>query len=594
MSVKKRKKTVYVMFGCPTDAEFFLDSMNAAIDAFNSMYGDSYSVNLVGCHWKKETYSAAENTQKAINGQLCKKCEILIAVFYQSIGSSITNDEPGTIAEINYFRKEEKPAFVLRYMGKCEVDLADSEQLQQLENYILEWKKHKQRIYYKEYKDGEELKEQIILNLKLYFEELKKIRKRNSNGKQRNKQNSQNELQTAMKEHLRVCDEWNALPNNFRFSKKAEALIAGIKEDGSVQYYVGSAERYRTTPVASTLEALYTAGLIPELVCQKMQDWVYNSRKDPCDEPGEEGSNPVGHPPEPEDEPGWSWNEGVSVWATSKALDTLILTGYYDRQDIAENSEVQETTRNALEWLVDQAYESGGWGFQHMSNLDACSASVTMTALALKVITRFLKASEKIILGIRLEEKLSNAKQKGIDYLISEMQEETGNVYWKYNKSPSLTATVWVLDFINVAGTQEAGLLYKKRKQIRSFCLSKLPKTDSEYDNYIDEVYFAGGKTKYKTIAENSKFYSYMPYHIPVLLNAGVLTTQKQIKVCIRALVIGNEVYWNGTDKSQGHYQRKSCFVLAMALSVVAIWMKKITREKLSSEVSEKWDIERD
>lgn len=597
MAGKQKKQKVKVMYGCPEDAEKFIRAIDDGLADFNSKYGTKFGVELEGRYWKRDTYAVAENAQKAINKQLCEECNMLISVFYKDIGSAVSSSKPGTIEEIEYFRKREKQAFVFLYSGTLEIDISNSEKMKKAVEYFKVLSEQRRKIYYKEYKDENDLKEQIVKNLRLYYEAQKNEKKNKKSQQAAARKKNNSSLQTAMREHLHLCDEWNALDGKFKFVRKAEELIDGIQEDGSIQYYVGAKERYRTTPVASVLEALYSAGLLPPSACHKMQDWVYNSRQDPCDEPGEKEDG-EGHPPEPEDAPGWSWNEGVSVWATSKALDTLIVTGYYERSEVIENKEIINNTWNALQWLVDQAYPSGGWGFQKAVEYPACKESVTMTALALRVLIRFLKAfdgrNRSLKLTNELEKKISNAKQKGIDYLCTLKKEEEGKIYWEHNGEKSLTATVWVLDFINVAGRNEAGELYPLKNKIRSYCLESLPETDAEYDCYRDEVYFSGGQTKYKFIEENNKFYSYLPYHIPVLLTAGVSPDKKQIMVCIRALVVGKEDYWNGTDKSLGYHQKQSCFVLAMALSVLAIWMKKMARSQLLPKVNIKWETEKD
>lgn len=593
----KKEKTVEIMLGCPEDAECLRGAIEKGINEFNNQIGTQKGIRLKLLYWKDNgsTYSMPENVQKAINEQLCKRCTALIAVFYKEMGSANATLETGTREEIEYFRRNGKQAFILVYDGASAVRPSDEDALQRLYETSMFMKS--KDIYYKKYSNEKDLEDLVFNELKAWQEEKQRSKSDHTKRTSIKKKDNHNELQILMSEHMMLCDEWNALRKYFRLSKKAEQLIDGIRKDGSVQYYVEAKERYRTTPTASVLEALYRAGLLPKSVCYKMQEWVYNSRMDPCDEPGEQRGK-AGHEPNAEDMPGWSWNEGVSVWATSKALDTLRFTEYYSRADVGKNHEIQETTKKALEWLADQAYPSGGWGFQKLdSNIfPACAESVTMTALALRVITRFLKDSNGkkgcITLSDTLETKLSTAKEQGIKYLLNEMKADNNQCYWEYNGKKSLTATIWVLDFINVAGKNEAGNLYQYRKNIITFCLSELPQNEQAFDEYCDEVYFSGGRTKYKVIPPNSKFYSYMPYHIVTLLEAGVNPDAKPIVVCVHALIRGKNEYWNGTDKSQGHHQRQSSFVLAMALSTLTIWMKKMAQKQLSPKVKGEWNIE--
>lgn len=586
-----KKRNVNIMIGCPEDAEKFIPAIKEGIENFNQKYGESYKIHLEDHHYKRDTYSAPENPQEAINKQLCDSCDLLIAIFYISAGSANATCEPGTFAEIEYFKQNNKNAFVFEFKGTATIDMGNSQQVDQLRGLIEALKKGKKEIFFAEYKDAVELTKEVENQLSIFYKN-KNIRQRNAPRHKTNKSRGtpapveNNELQTHMHYHMSQFDARNKLENGFSFYSKSQNLINGIREDGSVQYYVGKNERYRTTPTASVLEALYLGDLIPCSVCHKMQDWVYSSRTDPSDEPDKSKSGTKGHVPDDSDQYGWSWNEGVSVWATSKALGILIRTGYYKRQDIRNNLEICDVTRRALSWLADQAYENGGWGFQKDNDLLDCASSVTMTALALTTITQFLNAEDNksgIKLGNDLEKKLSDAKQKGIQYLLNSKKEDGDKVYWEYNGKPSLTGTVWVLDFINIGRRNEAGGLYFLRKKIKAFCLNMLPDTKDKLEHYQDEVYFTGGKTKYKNIPKNQKFYSYLPYHIVVLLRAGVDPDNAHITTCINALIKGDD-YWKGTDRSAGAHQRASCFVIAMALCVISEWIKT---KRISNQIGQ-------
>ncbi len=591
-NLKKKK----IMLGCPEDAEIFLEPIKEAIKRFNDENSEKFKISLELNHWKEQAHSSAENTQSAINKQLCDTCDCLIALFYKTCGHALTSRKPGTFMEIEYFRNCGKQVFLFKYEGTLEVDLSNHAETDEIKKYFNMLEKEKKNLFFSTYNNKEDLKSKIVKELCTYFGRTKKG---NSSTKTTKRKHNYS-VQEQMREHIRFFDKWLAVDSrkwSFSFLEKAENLIEGMQDDGSVQYYIGKTERFRTTPTASTLEALYLADFLPTEVCKIMQDWVYNSRQDTCDEPGT-AEKSVGHKPDDKDQPGWSWNEGVSVWATSKALDTLILTKYYERDDVCKNQEIIKTTRAALEWLAEQQYPSGGWGFQYAPEKAACEESVTMTALALRVITRFLFASPQnkhLSFDNNLERKLSVAKSKGINYLIKNKKtDKNGYVFWEYDGKPSLTGTVWVLDFLNLAVGWEAGELNKYREEIAKFCINSLPSTPQEYEGYNEEVYFVGGETKYKTIEIYSKFYSYMPYHIPVILNSGGHFSESELKnveVCMLALIKGKDEYWNGTDKSLGNYQHPSCFVRAMALYVVAFWMKWTWKEFLPGRLQGDWEV---
>ena len=577
---KRRITNVKVMIGCPEDAEIYLKNVKEGIKQFNEEHGDEFGVKLEPCHYKDHTYSSVGNTQEQINKQLCDDCGILIAVFYLTAGSANVSEDVGTLSEIKYFGKKNKQAFIFRYDG--DVTLTCDEKKDKFADLTYLFKENKDKVYYVNFNE-DDLGKVVKNQLKIYYESKKRESSRRKGGT--NNKNHQDSLQDKTRKHIIHCDEWNSLSEAIKLSEKAETLINGMRDDGAVQYYLDSSGRYRTTPVASVLIALSIADLLPLDTRHTMQDWIFASKNDPCDEPND--IRPAGHKPNPEDEPGWSINEGVSVWTTSKALESLITTGYFDRADIKSDKAKQDVVRKALFWLVDQAYESGGWGFQNYKSEEACQPCVTMTALTLKVISEFWRRKPVRFSSGEIK-KLSDAKKSGIDYLLDNMKTEaqTELPYWEYEGKPSLTATVWVLDFINT-DKKSAGGLYDLRKKIYKYCLSKMPETMDDFDQHKEEVYFAGGQTKYKEIPKNSKFYSYLPYHVHSLMDAGVKPWDGRILVCINALVTGDEEYWFGQDQSSGGIQSPSSFAWAMALSVVAKWSRKISKEILSPVVKD-------
>lgn len=607
---KKRLKTQQIMIGCPKDVEEkYLQTIKDAIEDFNNEKGGEFGIKLQARHWRDEIYSGVENPQETINKQLCVECDYLLAVFYLSIGSANASEDTGTFTEVKYFSDHDKQVFLHRYIGEASVDLSSDVDCTKIETYLARFKKELTQKTFKNYVDEKSLKEGIKNNLTNYFRGIaeKEKREKMKNTPERRKRTTENDnpIQDDMRKHMRTFDEWISIGSGelkFSFAERAEKLISGMQPDGSVKYYIYEEGRFRTTPTSSTLEALYLARLLPDSVRFKMQDWVYNSRQDTCDDPGE-GNDIKGHPAKEEDMPGWSWNEGVSVWATSKALETLIMTGYYEREDVFKIKDIMQTTYDALSWLADQQYENGGWGFQHMKDYKACEPSVTMTALALKVITKFYiestKSKNPIKLSRELVKKLSSAKKLGIEYLMNTMHEdpEKRHIYWVYDNKPSLTGTVWVLDFLNIAQSQEGGELFKKRREIVAFCINKLPANAREYEEYREEVYFVGGLTKYKKIPEYHKFYSYLPYHIPVILQSGVKLRKEdhqRIEVCIRALTKGSEQFWYGMESSDGGFQKPTCFARAMALSVVAFWMRKTWGKLIVDKLGGAWETEED
>lgn len=578
----KKAKTINVMVGCPTDVEGrYLDSVREGITSFNENYGKQNGIVINPKHWKTDTYSSAGNPQDVILEQM-DDCEMLIALFYISSGSAEATDKPGTYEEIDAFCKEGKQVFAFFYDGEVSADLGS---IPEMADMIRINKKYKNYLYYKTYRDEAGLK-------KLTEEELTDFYKKKNQSKARRRKKTEPEdpdvnFRNLVYEHLKFIDQWLELDNQFYFKNQSEKLIESMKADGSVSYYTSAPGRYRTTPVATTLQALSAADLLPDAVRYKMQDWLFQSRTDKCDPAGESGSKYEGHPPDDQDISGWSMNEGVSVWTTSKTLESLLCTNYFCRSDL--NEKVFRETYEAIDWLTGQQNEDGGWGFQKYDGLEACASCVTMTALTLKVLAVFRNQLDEP--GIfkncehKLIKKVDDAHGKGARYLESTKIEKQKVICWKYDNKISVTGGVWVLDWLNCCESAVCDLAkIDSKEKIISGILARLPENLNQFEEYTEEIYFKGGKTRYKNIKEYNKFYSYVPYHVKVLMEAGVAATDKRIVNIVSALISGGNGKWKAKE-SPNATKKSTTYVHAMALSVIALWLKNISFNTYSNLV---------
>ncbi len=235
---KNKPKQLNIMFGCPGDAEPFIENARKAIDQFNTENSEQFQTELKLVYWKQDTHSSAENTQESINKQF-ENCECLIAVFYKTAGHAITSSKPGTFEEIDYFKNHNKQVFLFRFTGKAEVDFSNHTETNDLIKYFETLENERKNLYFREYIDGDDLQAQINKDLNTHFTNKKNTR--TTNRKPRKKHNS-NWVQNAMHEYMRFVDKWLAINSkdfSFSFSKKAKSLIDGMQDDGSVQYYIG-------------------------------------------------------------------------------------------------------------------------------------------------------------------------------------------------------------------------------------------------------------------------------------------------------------------------------------------------------------------
>jgi len=362
----------------------------------------------------------------------------------------------------------------------------------------------------------------------------------------------------------------------------ADGLLKSIKDDGSVSYLIGTEGRYRTTPLATVIEMLSDVDMLPEDVLNVMQDKLY-AYKDEFVPFNIVEDDVVAK--NKEDMDAWSVDEGPSVWTTSKAVYTLIKTGYHKRC----NNKRKAVISKAINWLVDQAYVlndgASAWGFQHDTTLKDCEQSIPMSGLALKTI------------GIAYENREDIYKRKefghyekylnGIRYLKKELVSDGDKAYWMYDGKPSITATVWAIEAMETFEREEieSSIISQndwkeiKKKALNwimedSFPLFKRGSSDTPSTD-ISQPFFGYTKTKYKVKEVKRTFYSFVPFHAAFLLKNGISPFHPKICGCIRWLLDNRTKNWAIDD----YYSSEPCsFSAAMAINVIVVWLRKVNK----------------
>ena len=188
-------------------------------------------------------------------------------------------------------------------------------------------------------------------------------------------------LKESIKQHNANLEQYLKFENftGKTLNKWIEPLLESITDDGSISYLLGikNNERYRASPLASTLIWMCEARLLPETAIDIMQNKLLYLR-DHC----EEGDKHKGNAQKKnEDIDGWSMAEGVSVWSTSMALIALM-----DESGVGISK--SSLYKNSILWLVkQQKIEEKGWGYQLSVN---CKENIIMTALVLRVVSTAL------------------------------------------------------------------------------------------------------------------------------------------------------------------------------------------------------------
>lgn len=397
-------------------------------------------------------------------------------------------------------------------------------------------------------------------------------------------------------DHITMADSWiniNDSLGSIKIRELITPLIESITEEGNVSYIIGQHERYRTSTLATVLDALTDVNLLPRSAIYQMQDQLYLLR-----------TEFVPHDPEVDDikEPNredlyaWGRDEAPSVWTTSKVLIALMTTRFIDRDNIGTRKAVRNVLRSSVYWLVSQAYSDGGWGYQKYEQSSACRSSVPMTSLAMKAI--ILAQNNKSLFNeeVRASERfhtLTTSLSKGAEYLMNQKTETDESVYWSYNGQPGVAITMWAIETLDLLSQIPA--YHHLRQQYLDllpkaihYVYSKLPDADALESYNQSELFFkatnSDGGLKYKpTLTRDKLFYTFKPYIVSSLLDRGEDPLHPKIVAMVRWLLSNRDTRWAISEYNSS----APCSISsAMAINVIVKWLTKISMKSYSSSVT--------
>lgn len=377
-------------------------------------------------------------------------------------------------------------------------------------------------------------------------------------------------------------------------TEMVEMLVDGITDDGSVAYYAGKRERYRTSTLATVLECMSDINLLPQEDIEVMQQKLMRLRDskseflvvDPIIDDIIDKA--------PEDEPAWGLDEAPSVWTTSKALTALFHTHY-----LPKTADDEKKILDSVYWLVKQQYSSGGWGYQNY-NSEPCEASIPMTALALRAISLsldypYIKNSDDV-------RKIYNAIKKGAQRLMNNQCRNKGEVIWKYKDKPNLSVSIWSIQALdkaevalrsstefNKAGIRIGQWQRKYENEVIEYVIHNLPYQDNS--SAISETFFfaaAGSNLKYKPkIKKGKEFKSFTPYVLSYILTLNPeYATKNEVKAMIKWVLRHKDTKWLIEDFNGG--SEAPCMIsIAMAISVIVRWLQETSNRALNQEIKE-------
>ena len=337
-------------------------------------------------------------------------------------------------------------------------------------------------------------------------------------------------------------------------------LIDSITRDGAVPYLIGTAKRFRASPLSSTISWLEKEGLIPIEILDKMQTMLLKMRDENIDNDEEAGKDKK----KPEDIDGWSLGEGVSVWSTSMALIAML--------DTYGNGQKKATEfKSSVLWLAKQRNEEGkGWAYQLYSN---CVVNTIMTALAVRALALAITQPNKDSFNFTEDElrEIRIAILGGYDYLKETREKKHNKIYWSFNDVPHCAATTWaLLALYQMIQTGEFSdveeYYYSSLEGSLSFVISKMP---AKIQKWEDEHIVCEGGAKY---GKQKNYYSFSATLLTQLFDLGLSPYEPRVVNQI-AWLVRNPDKWMIIK-----YERTGIctFTYAMILAVLIAWVKRV------------------
>lgn len=333
-------------------------------------------------------------------------------------------------------------------------------------------------------------------------------------------------------------------------------LLVAMTDKGAIPYLLdpNRRERFRASPLASTIIGLDSAHLLPDCTIDAMQDKLLYLRDNA------EEADPLQKSVEKKEEDidGWSYSEGVSVWSTSMALLALMC-----HKDLA--CKRAERFKKSVLWLARQKQVGkNGWGYQLSNN---CIENVPMTALAVRALALCYQSKDVFALTIEEEETIMSAMTAGFQYIKD--SKKTGNnlIWWEFNNQKSCVATVWALCAIKelcrigIVLDSEDFYLANRFRGV-NFVVSCMP---SAISSWKSEQFVCEGGAKYN---KQKNYYSFSSALLSDLFELGLSPYHPKVIKQIRWL-IENSDKW----QIQGYDRTAICsFTYAMVLGVLAKW----------------------
>lgn len=339
-------------------------------------------------------------------------------------------------------------------------------------------------------------------------------------------------------------------------------LVEVMTPEGAVPYLLDEKkERYRASPLASTIISMNMANLLPDMAIDIMLNELLFLR----DNAAKGDIQKLSREKKEEDIAGWSLLEGVSVWSTSLAIIALLT-----------NNEIGKTKaqqfKSSVLWLAEQQKPGeNGWGYQLYDN---CNQNVLMTALALRALAAAYRYQGEFSFTEHEKRVLIDSMTKGFAFIKDNIVLSKECVYWMFNEKPHCAATAWILlalkemTEINIKDEIKEFYSCNVNKGI-DFIIGEMPSQPSKWKN--EQIVKEAG-AKY---SRQKNYFSFSAALLLELFEVGMTPYHPKVINQIRWL-LNNVDEW----KIEEYDTTKQCsFTYAMVLSVIVKWGILVGRE---------------
>lgn len=109
-----------LFIACPTDIQSEIQHIKEVVEEYNKSEGSRRSHRIEVLHWQSDLQpEVGENAQTLTNRQLLEDADIVVALFWSTIGTPHTNNESYTVAEIR--EAEQLGKSVMVYFSECAI-----------------------------------------------------------------------------------------------------------------------------------------------------------------------------------------------------------------------------------------------------------------------------------------------------------------------------------------------------------------------------------------------------------------------------------------------------------------------------------------